>query len=74
MFLAQGVADARRRIENRFISGTPDGARLWRLYHDLGTAALLLDSPMAEVPEEERPVAGVDAWVGGLLREATAIT
>ena len=55
------------------ISGTPDGARLLRVYDDLGAAEAVLASPMIEVPEESRPVAGVEAWVRDMIRDAQGI-
>ena len=70
------LADVNRvknQVRGKIIFGVTGGARLLRVYDDLGAAEAVLASPMIEVPEESRPVAGVEAWVRDLIREAQGI-
>ena len=67
------VNRVKNQVRGQLIFGVPDGARLLRVYDDLGAAESLMASPMIEVPEESRPVAGVEAWVRDLIREAQGI-
>ena len=64
------LSQVREQVRDLLTSGVPERARLVRLYDALGAAEWLLASPMAEVPEESRPVAGVEDWVRDLIREA----
>ena len=68
------VADAKEQVRDLLMATMPDGGRLLRLYDDLAAAEAVLSSPMAELPEESRPVAKLEDWVCGLLREAKEIT
>ena len=68
------VNRVKNQVRDHLISGVPDGARLLRVYDDLGAAEAVLASPMIEVPEESRPVAKVEDWVRSLLREGEDIS
>jgi len=67
------LSRVREQIRDLLTSAVPERARLVRLYDDLGAAEWLLSSPMIEVPEESRPVAGVEGWVRDMIREAQGI-
>ena len=67
------LSQVREQVRDLLTSGVPDGAALLRVHDDLAAAEGLLATPMAEVPEELRPVAGVEDWVRDMIREAQGI-
>ena len=67
------VNRVKNQVRGQLIFGVPDGARLLRVYDDLGAAEAVLASPMIEVPEESRPVSKLEDWIRDLLREAQGI-
>ena len=58
-----------KRAQVRRLLSSPDSGHVVRLYDSLGVAEDLLHSPMVDVPEDDRPVTGVEDWIRGLLVE-----